>query len=74
MLFRARWRPIRCRRLAFLSVERHDVASNTWMAVADLLQGRSFFRAVTIGCTGPAEEQNCFDSLISKASERRESI
>ena len=50
------------------SVERYDVASNTWTAVADMLEGRLFFGAVTIGSTGPAEEQNLFDSLIAKAS------
>jgi hypothetical protein len=56
------------------SVERYDVTSNTWTAVADMLQGRSFFRAVTIGSTGPTEEQNLFDSLITKASGRCASI
>jgi hypothetical protein len=56
------------------SVERYDVVNNTWTAVADMLQGRYSFRAVTIGSTGPAEEQDLFDSLITKASERCASI
>jgi hypothetical protein len=53
-------------------VERYDVASNTWAAVADMLQGRTYFRAVavTIGSAGSAEEQDLFDSLIAKASGR----
>jgi hypothetical protein len=54
-------------------MERYDVTSNTWTVVADILQSRSSFRAVTIGSTGPAEEQDLFDSLITKASERRPS-
>jgi hypothetical protein len=51
-----------------LSVERYDVASNTWRAVADMLEGRKFFIGVTIGSAGPAEEQDLFDALITKAS------
>jgi hypothetical protein len=50
------------------SVERYDVASDTWAAVADLSLGRSSCCAVTIGSSGPAEEQDLFDSLIAKAS------
>jgi hypothetical protein len=50
------------------SVERYDVASNTWKSVADMLNERSHFGAVTIGSTGPAEEQDIFDVLIVKAS------
>jgi hypothetical protein len=52
------------------SVQRYDVASNTWAVaiVADnMLEGRRFFSAVTIGSAGPAEEQDFFDSLIAKA-------
>jgi N-acetylneuraminic acid mutarotase len=52
-------------------VERYDVTSDTWTAVADTLQARGYPCAVTIGSGGPAEEQNLFDSLIAKASERR---
>jgi hypothetical protein len=51
------------------SAERYDVATNMWSnVVAEMLEGRSHFCAVTIGSTGPAEEQNLFDSLIAKAS------
>jgi hypothetical protein len=50
------------------SVERYDVASNMWTAVADMLHARNSCGAVTIGSTGPAEEQDLFDSLIAKAS------
>jgi N-acetylneuraminic acid mutarotase len=52
-------------------VERYDVASNTWAAVADMLEGRSFFGAVTIRSAEPTQEQDLFDSLIAKASCRR---
>jgi hypothetical protein len=50
------------------SVERYDVASNTWEAVADMLGGRQWPGAVTIGSAGPAEEQDLFDLLIAKTS------
>ena len=53
------------------SVERYDVASNTWTAVADMLEGRIYFSALAIGSAGPAEEQDLFDSLIAEASRRR---
>jgi hypothetical protein len=56
------------------SVERYDVTSDTWTVVADMLQGRSNSQAVTIRSTGLAAEQNLFDSLIAKASERCASI
>jgi hypothetical protein len=49
-------------------VERYDVASDTWTAVADLRQGRFSFGAVTIRCSNMAGEQDLFDSLIAKAS------
>jgi hypothetical protein len=52
------------------SIERYDVASNTWVVVPNMLEGRRYFSAVTIGSTGPAEEQDLFDSLIVKASIR----
>jgi N-acetylneuraminic acid mutarotase len=48
------------------SVERYDVASNSWTAVADMLQVRYACGAVTIASEGPAEEQDLFDSLIEK--------
>jgi hypothetical protein len=38
------------------SVERYDVASNTWAVAANMLEGRGYFAAVKIGSTGPAEE------------------
>jgi N-acetylneuraminic acid mutarotase len=49
------------------SVERYDVHSDTWTAVADFSDGRSNFCAVTIGSSGLSEEQDLFDSLIAKA-------
>jgi hypothetical protein len=53
-------------------VERYDVANNTWTAVimADMLEGRSCFSAVTIQSVGPVGEQDLFDSLIAKANGR----
>jgi N-acetylneuraminic acid mutarotase len=50
------------------SVDRYDVASDTWTAVANFSQGRLSCCAVTIGSSGPAEEQDLFDSLIAEAS------
>jgi hypothetical protein len=52
-------------------VERYDVATDTWTAVADTLEGRNSFSTVTIGSAGPAKEQDLFDSLIDKASRRQ---
>jgi hypothetical protein len=49
------------------TVERYDTTASTWTAVADMLERQHGFDAVTIGSTGPAEEQNLFDSLIAKA-------
>jgi N-acetylneuraminic acid mutarotase len=43
------------------SVERYDVASNTWVVMPRVLEGRRHFGAVTIGSAGPAEEQDLFD-------------
>jgi hypothetical protein len=51
-------------------VERYDVASDTWIVVADMLEGRSWCQAVTIASAGPVEDQDFFDSLIEKASRR----
>jgi hypothetical protein len=53
-------------------VERYNVATDTWMAVANMLEGRAGFCAVTIGSGDKAEEQDLFDSLIAKAA--RESL
>jgi N-acetylneuraminic acid mutarotase len=53
------------------SVERYDVNTNAWTAVAGMLDGRCDFGAVTIlRSAGPAEEQDLFDSLIAKASKK----
>jgi N-acetylneuraminic acid mutarotase len=53
------------------SVERYDVNTNAWTAVAGMLNGRCDFGAVTIlRSAGPAEEQDLFDSLIAKASKK----
>jgi hypothetical protein len=52
-------------------VERYDVATNTWNAVANMLEERYACAAVTIASTGPAKEQDLFDSLIAKASSGR---
>jgi N-acetylneuraminic acid mutarotase len=51
------------------SVERYDIATNTWTAVADMLEGRHFFHAVCIESEGPTayEDQDLLDSLIAKA-------
>jgi hypothetical protein len=48
------------------SVERYDVATNIWTAVADMLEVRQYFCVVCIESKGPAEEQDLFDSLIAK--------
>jgi N-acetylneuraminic acid mutarotase len=54
------------------SVERYEVTSDTWtVTVADMLEGRRYSSAVTIGSAGPVEDQDLFDSLIAKASSRR---
>jgi hypothetical protein len=54
-----------------LSVERYNVASNTWTAVADMHERRGFHAIITIGSAGPAEEQDLFDLLIAKAATER---
>jgi hypothetical protein len=56
---------------AISSVERYNLASDTWTAVANMLEGRDYFNAVTMGSAGPVEEQSLFDTLITKASRRR---
>jgi hypothetical protein len=50
-------------------VERYDVASNTWTAVANMLGARSHF-GVSTTSKGQVEEQDLFDSLIAKAVRR----
>jgi hypothetical protein len=51
---------------ALASVERYDVAINTWTPVADLLEGRRSLEAVCIESHGPSEEQDLFESLIAR--------
>jgi kelch-like protein 17 (actinfilin)/kelch-like protein 20 len=53
------------------NVERYDVSTDTWTMVADMLQPRRSFSAVTTYVEGPAIEQDLFDSLITKASTGR---
>jgi hypothetical protein len=48
------------------TVERYDADTDTWTAVSNMPEERNSFGAVTIGPTGPAEEQNLFDLLIKK--------
>jgi hypothetical protein len=47
------------------AVERYDVASDTLVSEADMIEGRRFFGAITIGSAGSTEELNLFDSVIS---------
>jgi hypothetical protein len=49
-------------------VLRYDAVIDTWTSVSDMLESRAFFCAVTIGVSGPVEEQNFFDALIDKAA------
>jgi hypothetical protein len=51
-------------------VERYEVASGTWTAVPDMLEGRAGSCAVTIRSEGLPRELDLFDSLIVKASGR----
>jgi hypothetical protein len=49
------------------SVERYDVATDTWASVANMLEGRYAFGAVAIiGSAGSAKDQDLFDELIEK--------
>jgi hypothetical protein len=50
------------------SVERYDIATDTWTVMADMLEGRAFFGAVTIQPAGPAEEQDLLDALVTQAT------
>jgi N-acetylneuraminic acid mutarotase len=52
----------------YASVERYDENTDTWTTMADMLEGRRIFRAVTTKSAGPAEEQDLFDLLIAKAT------
>jgi hypothetical protein len=50
-------------------VLRYDGMTDTWTPVVDMLKFRKCFGAVTIGVSGPVEEeQNLFDALIDKAA------
>jgi hypothetical protein len=51
-------------------VECYDAGTDTWTRVADMLKGRGYSCAVTIGSAGPAKEQDLFDSLIAKVIHR----
>jgi hypothetical protein len=53
------------------SVERYDVATDTWTAVANMLEGRDYVCAVTIGSADMAEDEDLFDSLIATAARER---
>jgi hypothetical protein len=55
------------KRLGGVGVARNTfTASNMFTAVAPMLQDRIGFGVVTIGSTGPDEEQNLFDALSSR--------
>jgi hypothetical protein len=56
------------------SVKRYDAATDTWTAVADMLEGRALSCAVTIPAARPAEEQNLFDALICIAKATDDSL
>jgi nitrogenase molybdenum-iron protein alpha/beta subunit len=43
-------------------------------AVANMLEGRFGFAAVTIGSPGPAEEEDVFDTLIAKLAAASQAI
>jgi N-acetylneuraminic acid mutarotase len=51
--------------------ERYDPDTDTWTEVANMLEKRSSFGALTIGSEEPAEEQGLFDFLIDKALHRQ---
>jgi predicted kinase len=53
------------------SVERYDVATDAWTAVANMLKGRVNSGAVTIWSADSAEDRDLFDSLIGKAARER---
>jgi N-acetylneuraminic acid mutarotase len=50
------------------SVERYDAATDTWTQVLDMLEGRESYCAVTLGFTGPVEEEQYLsDAFIDRA-------
>jgi hypothetical protein len=51
-----------------LSVERYDVASNTWTLVTDMRESRYTHSAVTIRSADTDDEQDLFDALITEAA------
>jgi hypothetical protein len=53
------------------SMERYDVATDTWTAVSNMLVNRFDCCAVTIGSADSAEDQDLFDLLIAKAARER---
>jgi tripartite motif-containing protein 71 len=53
------------------SVERYDVASDTWTAVGDSLEVRKLCGAVTITSFGP-EEHDLFDTLLKESRSQRQ--
>jgi N-acetylneuraminic acid mutarotase len=53
------------------SVERYDIATDTWTDMADMLKERAFCGAATIQPVGPAQEQDLFDQLITQANKHR---
>jgi hypothetical protein len=52
-------------------VERYELNSDTWAYVTHMLEGRRFFGSVTIGSSGPTEEQDLFNALITKVIRQR---
>ena len=52
------------------TVERYDVATDTWSAVANMSAARSSHGACTVG-TGEVREVGLFASLVSKALAKR---
>jgi hypothetical protein len=51
-----------------VSVGRYNVDTNTWTAVADMLEVRCAVCSVTIEFAGPAKEEDLFDKLIATAN------
>jgi kelch-like protein 17 (actinfilin)/kelch-like protein 20 len=48
------------------SVERYDVASDTWTAVGDMSKARHFFGAVAIGCADPTKGKTYSIRLLQR--------
>jgi hypothetical protein len=51
--------------------EIYDMIADTWAMVAGMLERRKNFCAVAVGHADPAEEQDLFDSLITRKSQKR---